>query len=132
MPGRNAEIVTWFMDVSRHDPDAGRTVFHEDVEWEITALAIPGFPDSFHGLDGVQEFFRRWVGSFDNWDYEVEEVIEAGDSVILHVHQWGTGRGSGAPVDGRFWEVWIMRDGRAARVLHRLEKEDALEAASEA
>ena len=119
-----------YMETARHDPDAGRNVFHEDVEWETAALAIPGFPDSFHGPEGVQEFFRRWVGAFDNWDFEVEDLIEAGDAVLLQVHQWGYGRGSGARVDGRFWEIWIMRDGRAARVLHRLEKADALEAAS--
>jgi hypothetical protein len=42
----------------------------------------------------------------------------------------GRGKGSGAPVEARFWQVWIMRDGKAVRVTHHIEKADALEAAA--
>ncbi|MCD6016742.1 MAG: hypothetical protein K0R88_2826 [Solirubrobacterales bacterium] len=59
-------------------------------------LAIPDVPATSRGPDGVRRFFRLWVGTFEGWAYEVEEVIDAGDAAVaVHIHQWGRGRGSG-------------------------------------
>jgi ketosteroid isomerase-like protein len=93
------------------------------------SLALPDVPPRSHGPGAVRRFFRRLVGGFEHWDYEVEESIDAGDAVVLHLHHWGRGKLSGAPVEARFWQVWTMRDGKAVRVTHHVEKADALEAA---
>jgi ketosteroid isomerase-like protein len=130
MPPANVDIVRRFLDQAPENPDAVWDIFDADVEWETGALLIPDLPDTLHGPDGVRDFFRRWVGAFENWGYEVEEFVEAGDSVAVHIHQWGRGKGSGALVDQRFWQVWTMRDGNAVRVRHELERARALEAAS--
>jgi ketosteroid isomerase-like protein len=56
-------------------------------------------------------------------------VIDAGESVVLNIRQWGRGKGSGAPVSDEFWQVWTFRDGK---VIHRTRHQDraaALEAA---
>jgi ketosteroid isomerase-like protein len=124
----NVRSVRRFLDHAREDPDVW-DIFDEDVLWEVGALVIPDVPATSRGPDGVREFFRHWVGAFEGWAYEVEEVIDAGDAVAVRIHQWGRGKGSGVTVDLRFWEVWIMRDGKAVRVTHGLEKADALEAA---
>jgi hypothetical protein len=50
--------------------------------------------------------------------------------VLVRIHQWGRGKGSGATVDGRFWQAWVIRDGRAQRVTHHVEREGALAALS--
>ena len=97
--------------------------------WEVGALAIPDVPATSRGPGAVREFFRRWVGAFEDWAYEVEEVIDARDAVAVQLHQWGRGKGSGATVDLHFWEVWIVRDGRVVRVTHWVDEADALEAA---
>ena len=54
-------------------------------------------------------------------------MIDAGDSVVVHIHQWGRGKGSGATVESRFWQVLTLRDGRVIRVTHHPEKAQALE-----
>jgi ketosteroid isomerase-like protein len=128
MSQENVRSVRRFLDHAREDPDAW-DIFDQDVLWEVGALAIPDVPATSRGPDAVREFFRRWVGAFEGWADKVQEVIEAGDAVAVHLHQWGRGKGSGAMVDLRFWEVWTMRDGKAVRVTHRLEKAEALEAA---
>jgi ketosteroid isomerase-like protein len=128
MPQENVKRVQRFLDLALEDPDAWE-IFDDDVEWEVSDLRIPGFPDSFHGPDGVREFLRQWVGPFGNWGYEVEDVIDAGDTVLVHVHQWGSGRGSGATVEGRFWQVWVMREGKAIRVTNRVSKPNSSELA---
>ena len=128
MSQENVRVVRSFLDRAREDPTAW-DIFDEDVVWEVGALAIPDVPATSRGPDGVREFFRHWVGAFEDWAYEVEEVIDARDAVAVHLHQWGRGKGSGATVDLHFWEVWIVRDGRAVRVTHWVDKADALEAA---
>ena len=128
MSAENVRAVRRFLDHAREDPEVW-DVFDEDVVWEVGALSIPDVPAAYRGPDEVREFFRRWVGAFEDWAYEVEEMIDARDAVAVHLHQWGRGKGSGAMVDLRFWAVWIMRDGRAVRVSHRVDKADALEAA---
>ena len=128
MSQENVRVVRRFLDHAREDPDVWE-IFDEDVEWEVGKLSLPDFPARSRGPDGVREFFRRWVGAFEEWAYEVEEVIDARDAVAVELHQWGRGKGSGARVDLRFWEVWMMRDGRAVRVTHCIEKADAIQAA---
>ncbi|HZA90235.1 MAG TPA: nuclear transport factor 2 family protein [Solirubrobacterales bacterium] len=129
MSQENVEVVRRFLDQAAETPDAVWDIFDESVEWEVGALGIPDFPPTSHSPDGVREFFRRWVGTFDDWGFDVEEMIEAPDAVAVHIHQWGRGKGSGAAVDQRFWEVWTMRDGKAVRVTHHYQRAAALEAA---
>jgi hypothetical protein len=127
MPEGNVERVSRFFEVAPENPDAAWEIFDENVEWEVADLGIPGFPDSFHGPDGVRAFLQDWVGPFGNWGYEVEEVIGIGGAVLAHVHQWGSGRGSAATVEGRFWQIWVLRDGKAVRVTNRLKRPSASE-----
>lgn len=129
MPHDHAKAVRRYTDLARTDPDAVWDIFDADVVWEIGALAIPDFPNTAHGPDGVREFFRRWIGAFEDWDYEVEETIERGDTVLLRIHQWGRGKGSGAWVDQHFWQIWTMRGPKAVRVTHAVDREEALKAA---
>jgi ketosteroid isomerase-like protein len=129
MSREDVETVRRFIRMARKHPDAVWDVFADDVVWEIGDLSIPDFPATSHGPEGVREFFRRWISAFGSWDYEVEEWIDAGDAVVAHIHQWGSGKGSGANVEGRFWEVWMMRNGKAVRVVHFRDREEALAAA---
>ena len=129
MSQENVESVRRFLDQAAENPDAVWDIFDNNVEWELGALSIPDFAPTSHGPDGVREFFRRWLSAFDDWDFEVEEVVDARDAVSAHIHQWGRGKGSGVAVDQHFWQVWIMRDGKAVRVTHRFEKAEALKAA---
>ncbi len=43
------------------------------------------------------------------------EFTDAGDHVVVEVFQRGRGRASGAEVEGRFWFVYEIRDGRIMR-----------------
>jgi ketosteroid isomerase-like protein len=131
MSEENVQIVRRFIDQARQTPEAVWDIFDEDVEWELDpgALALPDFPPVSRGPDEIREFFRRLVGAFEDWGYELEELVEGEDSVVAHIHHWGRGKGSGASVEARFWQVWIMRGGKAVRVTHHIERADALEAA---
>jgi ketosteroid isomerase-like protein len=59
----------------------------------------------------------------------IEEIIDAGDRVVLSAHHRGRDRGSGIKVDARYYEVYTLRDGKIIRVDEYTERIAALEAA---
>jgi AhpD family alkylhydroperoxidase len=128
MSQENVEVVRRVADEAQERPEALWESLHDDVELEASAFGIPGLT-TFHGPDGVREFIRQWVGAFEEWGYEAEEFIDAGDSVVVRVHQWVRGKGSGAAVENRFWQVWTFREGKVIHWTYYLEKARALEAA---
>jgi ketosteroid isomerase-like protein len=129
MSQENVETVERVLDQAQHDPSALWGILADDVSWEFAALDIPDLgATQFRGPAGVREFFRRWVGPFDEWGYEVRDAIDAGDSVVIHIHQWGRGKGSGATVESRFWQVLTLCDGKVVRATHHSDKAEALEA----
>lgn len=129
MSRENVEIVERMLDAGHDDPAALLDILDGDVVWEVGHFDIPGMGATLHGPDGVREFFRLWVGPFDEWGYEATEVIDAGASVLVHINQWGRGKHSGAAVSSQFWEVLTLRDGKVVRGTHHGEKAEALEAA---
>ena len=128
MSRENVELVRRMLDEAREDPEVLYGLLADDVEWDTGDLRLPG-PSTRRGPDGVREFFRDWVGAFEAWGYEAEELIDAGDATVVQLHQWGRGKGSGATVENRFWGVWTVRDGKVIRATHHVEKAQALAAA---
>jgi ketosteroid isomerase-like protein len=128
MSQENVEIVQRMYDQTLENPEALYEILDDNIEWETGGLGYPNAPAG-RGREVVREFFREWVGAFEEWGFEVEELIEAGDSVVACIHQWGRGKSSGVTVDQRFWQVWTMRDRKAIRATHHSERAAALEAA---
>ena len=60
-------------------------------------------PDNltFHGKEGFYEATADWVEGFDDWKATPEEYVEAGETVLVQVHQAARGKGSGVPVESR-------------------------------
>jgi ketosteroid isomerase-like protein len=129
MSRENVEMIRRVLDQAPDNPTVLWEVFDDDVRWELGSLDIPDAGGTWRGPAGVREFFRRWAGAFEDWSYEVDEIIDAGDSVVVHIHQWGRGKGSGVTVDSRFWQVWTIRNGKVVRGTHHSERAEALEAA---
>jgi ketosteroid isomerase-like protein len=130
MSQQNLELVRRVLGEAQHNPPALWDLLDDEVLWEPGQLDLPDAePAQWHGPAGVQEFFRRWIGPFDEWGYEVGEMIDAGDTVVAHIHQWGRGKGSGAKVESQFWLVWTIRDGKLVRGAHYAERDQALESA---
>jgi hypothetical protein len=58
-----------------------------------------------------------------------EESLDAGDSVVVHVHQHGAGRQSHAFGELRYFQVWTFRGTSVTRIESVMERAEALEAA---
>ena len=128
MSQENVEIVRRAWEASvRHDNEAAFALYDPEVEWDLTAT--PGFDARvYRGVEGVQQWFRDLVGTFDDVTADVEEWIDAGDRVIALLHWTGRGKRSGAPVDMRQAHVWTVRNGKLARLRVFASRAEALEA----
>ena len=82
----------------------------------------------FHGPDAMRDDFERWASAFEDLEVSPEEFIDAGDRVLVTAYHRGRGRASGVEVDGRFYEVYTLRDGKVVRVDEYVDRAEALEA----
>jgi uncharacterized protein len=112
-----------FDDREKGDFDAAMDALSSDVEWR------PLTPEVYRGHEGIRQFFRRWMGTWEDYRVEVEAYLDAGDRVVVLAHERGRGRGSGVQVDEQFGQVWTLRERRAVRVEMFHTHDEALEAA---
>jgi ketosteroid isomerase-like protein len=109
-------------------PPALLALLDDDVRWDY----VGAFPEvvTYSGPAEVAAFFQEWAGGFDDFGFEAEETIEAGDSILVGLHQWGTGKETGARVESRTWQVFGFRDGRIVSCRGYQTRAEALTAAS--
>ena len=82
-----------------------------------------------YGLDAMQSKWERWTSAWDELKVTMEEIIDAGDQVVVVAYHQGRGRGSGLEVGNRFYELYTLRDGMVVRVDEFTDRAEALEAA---
>jgi ketosteroid isomerase-like protein len=132
MSGENIELVRGVIDA--HDRGDFATVFaayDPEIEWHIERVG-PLAPDSepvYHGHDGVRAFWRVWFAAWERADFEYEEFIDAGDSVITILSQRVRGRASGVELEwNSYAQVWTVQDGKIVRVEFFPNRVQAIEA----
>jgi len=100
--------------------------YHADVEFHED----PSFPDAgvHRGADAIEAHFQQFLDSFEDYSFEIEEILDAGDSVVVCNRQRARGKGSGAEVDMRNAWVFAFRDGKIQRITPYWERAKALKA----
>jgi ketosteroid isomerase-like protein len=90
---------------------------HPDIVWGSAAShgALEVGRD-YHGHDGVRQFFRDFLESFERYEAHPEKIEEAGDRVLVRYRVSGRGKGSGVEVAMQRWNVYELRDGLVVRV----------------
>jgi len=79
-----------------------------DPEVEFNATTRPE-GQVYRGYEGVVEAMRVWVGTWEDWKVEVEEIIDAGDHVLVIARESGHGKGSGVEIDQQAFGVFTLR-----------------------
>jgi ketosteroid isomerase-like protein len=126
MSARNVEIVrrAFAFGVQGHgDPAEALADFDPDVE----LTSVEAGPS--RGRDAVRENFERWTSAWEEPEATAEEIIDAGDRVVVVAYFRARGRGSGVEVDARFYDVYTLRDGKIVRVDEFSDRAEALAAA---
>lgn len=112
------------------DVEAFWGMLDEHVVWDMRDYPnAPDFDSVYVGRETVIQNSRRWWGAWTDYSLEAGELIDAGSSVVLVVHEQGRGKGSGAPFEKRYAQVWTFSRGRIVRWEAYPDKAAALEAA---
>ena len=123
----NVDLLRSMLTKAVDDPDAYFELVDPDVEWDLRDTTSP-MAGMYHGRVAVRDLYRRWAGAFSDWHFEIERLIDAGDSVVAFVTEYGTGRGSGVEVQMKRANVTTFRDGRVVRFRSFSSRQNALEA----
>jgi ketosteroid isomerase-like protein len=84
----------------------------------------------WRGPDQIREVFEQEdAEAWEERRLEAEEFIDAGDCVVVLLHEFRRRKGSGVEVETDTAVVYEMRDGRVVRIQGYMDRADALEAA---
>ena len=120
MSQENVEIVrrVWAA-VERHDTEAMFAFYDPDIVWQDHTDALELQDHSYHGHEGVRQFWREWLEPFETFEAH-------SDFVLTRLH--GRLKGSEREVQSKAADVWTFREGSAIRFRSYDSRVDALEA----
>ena len=101
-----------------------------EVGWDISAHPLPDVPNHGEGRDSLlNDMFVVYVSGWVDYSVELAEVIDAGDEIVVTLHETAKMRETGVPLDRDLFHVWTVRDGRATFLRVFKTKAEAMEAA---
>jgi hypothetical protein len=108
-----------------HDIDAWLAYYHPDQEFH----APPEWPEKrvYLGREGISELAEAWFGPFDEYRWDTEEMIDAGDRVVALFHH--RGRMGDQWVEREIGAVFELREDKVIRCDAFFSWDEALEAA---
>jgi uncharacterized protein len=99
-----------------------------EIEWDFSNAQTWVEEPVYRGYDGIMKFFAKWIGEWEDYRFEFEEVIDAGDKVVVVVRDEGRSKGVGIKLERRHAEIWTIRDRRVVKIEPFDHKHQALEA----
>ena len=126
MSQNSVEIVRQMLDeYERGDFQSALSRLAPEVEWE------PDTPDGkiYRGHEGIVQFFTNWLGTWESYEVEQLELIDAGDKVVSVHRERARGKGSDVTVEQTFAGLYEVRNGLISRWRRYPSKTAALEAA---
>ena len=92
------------------DFERAMAAYDTEVEWDGTEL-----PDGTiaRGHDAVVNHVTRWGQTWgENWEIELQDVIDAGEDRAIAVYQERGRSESGVEVTARYWDLYVLRNGK--------------------
>ena len=132
MSQANVDVVRRIYDAAaRRDDVIPFEVYAEDIIWDISnsRRALLAMKPVYHGHEGVRQYWRENISVFGEVDFEVEELIDAGDQVLAVIREREVGRASGVPVEATHLAVYTLSGGKVIQMQVFDDRQQALEAA---
>jgi ketosteroid isomerase-like protein len=116
----NIELVRAVIAASqRGEMDKVFAAYDPEIEWRISELPTPitDFEPVYRGHEGIRRFWRTWAEAWETPNFEYEEFIDAGDTVVSILSQRMRGRTSGIELEwSSYAQNWTIKDGMNVRV----------------
>jgi ketosteroid isomerase-like protein len=106
-------------------------IIAESCDLEIEWVEDPSRADGqvHRGHEGVRASFEEWLAGFEDYQFELEEVLDGGEHVLAVGTEHGRGAASGAAVSSRNHMVLTFRDGKLLRYREFYDERAARQAA---
>lgn len=82
------------------------------IEWDVTGAICDG--SVYHGRQGLADFFRGYLGTWETWEWDVVRLVSFGATVVAEVRERGVSR-TGVDVEQRHFQVWSFAGSRLVR-----------------
>ena len=119
MSEQNVAVVRRIYEaVTQRDVVTPFELYAEDIVWDISRSSrgtMIGEPIA-QGHQAVRQAWTDLVSAFGDVDFDLADLIDAGDKVFACVHDRAVGRTSGAPVQSVHYAVWTVADGKVKRL----------------
>ena len=126
MSRANVEIVQRCVAArDRGDYADAWALFDPDV---IVDLSVRPDGRVYHGGPDALRAMEEWVDRWDDYSYVAEDVLDAGDEVVVLFRESGRGKDSGVTTELVGATVWTLREGRVIRMKTYTNRTEALEA----
>jgi ketosteroid isomerase-like protein len=114
MSQENVEIVrrlyAMFPD---RDVAPAEDLVHPDGVFDVSRNVFN--PGVHRGLDGFRRFVEQVDEMWEDFRIEPEELIDAGDKVVVRSRMSGKGRESGVETEMQIYGIWEFQEGKVLR-----------------
>ena len=134
MSQENVEILRTLGEEFQHRQHGRAFEFYDpELEWDASRIAkvSPDLTGVYHGHEGVRAYWRRWLSAWSDLQFEIQDVVDAGDDVVVLIHnqrQWGKQSGIVTETPP-YAMVFTFRGGKVVRWRMYPDQESALRAA---
>jgi ketosteroid isomerase-like protein len=102
---------------------------HPEIDFVRFGSEAPDFAGEWHGIEGLRRATVEYLNVWEDYQFEVERMIDLGDRVLILERHSARGRRSGADISQDVGTLLTLRDGLIVRWEYYWERADALEAA---
>jgi ketosteroid isomerase-like protein len=129
MSEENLEVVRLFYEFWRsRDWAIAEEHMHPDAIVDVSRNVFN--PGVHRGVDGIREFMKQVDEMWEEFRIDPEEIIDAGEVVVVRNRVTGKGRGSGAEAEMTLFGIVKFRDGKISEFVGGLRsREEAFAAA---
>ena len=128
MSRENVEVVRRAYEATnRGDYDTVESLFHPEIEFHTFGRS----PEAgvYRGKEAVRGYNENLFQQFDSIRFEMRELMDAGNRVVVMTTQHAVPKGGQHEVNVHVAEVWTLRDGLLAERHSYPTRAEALEAA---
>jgi ketosteroid isomerase-like protein len=112
------------------DLEAWIETIDPEVGWDISTHPLPDVPNHGRGREAlVTDMLATYLSGWNDYSAELKELVDAGDRVVVVLHETASMGGTGVTLDRDLVQLWTVRNGRGAFLKVFQTKAAALEAA---
>jgi ketosteroid isomerase-like protein len=120
----NVEVVRrWLPHWMVNDWSRADEWFHPEVEFAFTVEPDLG---TTRGIGPMSRAWNDYLNAWETFEGELEDIIDAGEHVVVFGRIRGRGKTSGIEVDAAISNVFTLRDGKIVRLALIPDRDEAL------